>query len=496
MLNSKLPVLDSDKALAALCRKRFFRFVKEFWSVIIPEEPVWNWHVEYLCNEAQEIVERIMLVPEEIGHDGEVKRPGKPREAKLEDLLVNIPPGTTKSTIFTVMLPAWAWTRDATLRIMTGSYSQALSTDHAIKSRDIIKSAKYKSLFPHIEIKYDQDNKTHYKNNFNGERFATSVTGTATGFHAHLCVIDDPLNAKDVASESAIDTANAFMNTTLPTRKIDKAVTVIMLIMQRLNENDPSGNWLAKKNKKLRHIKLPATADGDVQPPELREKYVVTEGYKVGLLDAKRLSPTILEEAKIDLGSYGYAGQYQQEPTPEAGGIWQKWLVPIPDKEFPLPDEMEGYGTDWDTAYTKNDKNAASAPMTTGKIGNDMYIDNFDYVYLEFPKLVEYMTSWPDPHYIEAKASGKSLKQTLVNNGINAIEVEVKGGEDKEARARMATPYAQAGRVFIRASIMNRLYNDDQQGILKFPKAPKMDVADVLAQAIQRQLGKRGFKYW
>ena len=483
-------VLDADKALAAACRRRFYRFVKEMWTVIIPEEPVWNWHIEFLCDEAQEIVERIMYFPEVLHPDGTVKSPEKRREAKLEDLLVNIPPGTTKSTIFTVMLPAWAWTRDATLRIMTGSYSQSLATDHAIKSRDIIKSDKYRRCFPHIILKYDQDNKMHYKNTLNGERFATSVTGTATGFHAHLCVIDDPLNAKDEASESALDTANGFMNTTLPTRKIDKAVTVIMLIMQRLNEDDPSGNWLKKKNKKLKHIKLPATSDGDVQPPELRDRYVD------GKLDPIRLSTVILDEAKIDLGSYGYAGQYQQEPSPLEGGIWQKWLIPIDDKDFPHRSTMTNYGTDWDTAYTKNDKNAASAPMTSGKIDNNMYIDNFDYVYLEFPKLIEYMSGWAEPHYIEAKASGKSLKQTLVNNGINAIEVEVKGGEDKEARARMSTPYAEAGRVFIRKSLINKLYNDEQQGILKFPKAPKKDVADVLAQAIQRQLGKKGFKYW
>lgn len=493
LLDHQQPKLNPDKALAELCKRPggFFRFVKEFWFVIIPEDPIWNWHIEYLCDEAQQIVLQIAKFEPYFNKEGKLIREGKPRQPKEGDFLLNVPPGTTKSTIFSVMLPAWAWTIDPTLRILTASYSQTLSTDFALKSRDIIRSEKYKRLFGEIEIKTDQDNKTHYKNNKNGERYATSVTGTATGFHAHLIIVDDPLNAKEEASEAALLTANSFMDTTLSTRKIDKAVTVIMLIMQRLNENDPSGNWLNKKGKKLKHIRLPAINNGDnVHPPEVADNYID------GLLDPLRLSQEILDENKIDLGEYGFAGQMQQDPAPETGGIWQKWFIPIPDKEFPTPDELEQYGTDWDTAFTKDDNNAASASVTAGKKDNKMYIDNFDYVYKEFPDLIVWMAMLPDPHYIEAKASGKSAKQTLVNNGINAIEVEVKGGADKVARARMATPYAQAGRVCVRQSILDRLYNDSEQGVLKFPKQKKLDVADALAQAIQRLLGKKDFKFW
>lgn len=486
------PKLDPDKALAQLCKRKFFRFVKEFWAEVIPEDPVYNWHIEMLCDEAQEIVYRMAKIDPVLNKVGETIKPGKARLPKEADFLLNVPPGTTKSTIFSVMLPAWAWTVDPTLRIGTASYSQSLSIDFALKSRDIIQSDKYKRLFGDIQLKEDQNNKSHYKNKANGERYVTSVSGTATGFHAHLWIVDDPLNAKDEASEAALLTANGFMNTTLSTRKVDKAVTVLMLIMQRLNENDPSGNWLAKKGKALKHIKLPAKLTPGIRPipEELSKKYIGD------YLDPVRLSQPILDENRIDLGEYGYSGQFDQDPAPESGGIWQKWFIPIDDHLFPIPDELEQYGTDWDTAFTKDDKNAASAAIMAGKKENKAYIDNFDYVYKEFPELIEYMSLLPEPHYIEAKASGKSAKQTLVNNGINAIEVEVKGGADKVARARMATPYAQAGRVFIRRSIMDRLYNDSEQGILKFPKSKKLDVADALAQSIQRLLGKKDFKFW
>ena len=99
--------------------------------------------------------------------------------------------------------------------------------------------------------------------------------------------------------------------------------------------------------------------------------------------------------------------------------------------------------------------------------------------------MIQFMRELPAPHYIEGKASGKSAKQTLTKEGINAIEVDVTGG-DKIARARMATPTAEAGRVYIRESLLDFLYFDSKQGILKFPNASHDDVADVISQLIQR----------
>lgn len=463
---------------ASLCEDEFFFFVREFWEVIIPEEPVYNWHIPVLCAKLQVYLERVMQKKDKNGKL--IKR----REVKLSDLLINIPPGTTKSTICTVMFPAWAWTKDASLRVMTASYSQSLSTDHAVKSRDIIKSEKYKRYWPDLSIKTDQDNKTHYKNNFGGERYATSVGGTVTGFHAHIIIVDDPLNAKEATSEVSLETAKQFMDTTLSTRKVNKAVTPIILVMQRLHELDPAGNWLKKKDKKIEWICLPARLRKNVHPPELRESYVN------GKLDAIRLDEAVLTEAKVDLGEYGYAGQYDQDPAPEDGGIWKKWFIVIEDNLMPDPENTTGFGTDWDLAYTEKELNAASAYVTSGKLDNKMYIYKVGFANKEFPELIAWMKLKPGPHYIEAKASGKSAKQTLTKMGIPAIEVEVKGG-DKIARARMATPYAESGMCFIAKSQVEVLYSDSEQGILKFPNSAKLDLADTLAQAIQRQLGKK-----
>ena len=157
-----------------------------------------------------------------------------------------------------------------------------------------------------------------------------------------------------------------------------------------------------------------------------------------------------LRELKVNLGSYGYAGQIMQTPAPADGGIWKRWIVGVDDSVF--PNELLSEGTDWDLAYTKEHKNSASAYVTAGVHDNKMYISDLGFDWLEFPNLMSYIKTKTFPHYIENKASGKSAKQTLTNQGIPAIEVSVTGG-DKIARATMASPYAESGLIYCKRGL-------------------------------------------
>ena len=427
-----------------------------------------NWHMDYLADELQEVVIRA------------AER--KPKEA---DLLINIPPGTSKSTICTIMLPAWAWAIDPTLRIMTASYSASLSMAHAVKSRDVIRSQRYRELFPEVKIKPDQDNKTNYENTAGGQRYATSTTGTITGFHAHLIIVDDPLNAQEAASIKKLEGAEQFINNTIATRKVNKDDTPTILVMQRLHEKDPSGLWI--ENESAKHICLPAILSDDVKPESLKEK------YSHGLLDPKRMGEETLNGLRKSLGSYGFAGQFMQTPVPIEGALWQsEWFHRIPKREIP---ELQFLGTDFDLAYTKDDRNSASAWITAGSTTDPetrerrMYILDAGAVHAEFPELISRMKGIQAPHYVEAKASGKSAVQTLKAQGIPAIEVNVQGG-DKIARATLMSPYAEAGQVYVADHIYDFLMHDVNQGLVKFPNA-KDDLNDALVQAINRLLNKK-----
>ncbi len=465
-------LIDPEKARAELCKRYFYDFFCEFWSTIETVPLVANWHIKYICDALQKVYE------------------AWERGESQDDVLINVPPGSSKSTICTQIFPAWLWTRNASIRVISSSYSADLSTIHAVKSRDILKSDKYQRFYQgHIVFKTDTDGKTHYKNTSNGERFVTSTAGTVRGMHGDFIINDDPLNNIGAAGSDSASLKNAatFIRETLSSRKTNKERTVTIMIMQRLHDMDPAGIWIKEKEGELNHICLPATLSKHVNPGELSQYYaaVDTDGELVYYMDPVRLGPNACRKAKKDLGSYGYAGQFMQTPTPEGGGIWEQWFIPVPDHLFPQPEDMDGYGTDWDTAFTAKQANDATAYCVSGSIRERIYLDNIGYFRKEFPAMIRTMAEFPAPHYIEQKASGQSAKQTLVDNKINAIEVPVVGG-DKVARTRMATPTAEAGRTYVRFSLLDKLYNDEEQGLLRFPNGAHDDVNDAVVQALQR----------
>jgi predicted phage terminase large subunit-like protein len=461
-------LIDPEKAKAELCSRYFYEFFVEFWDVIETVPLIPNWHIKEICDQLQEVYETWA------------------RGEKQADVLINVPPGSSKSTICTQLFPAWLWTKQASIRIISSSYSADLSVIHAVKSRDILKSEKYRRFYPdHIEFKSDTDGKTHYKNTANGERFVTSTGGTVTGMHGDFIINDDPIKPMGAAGadSASIKQAESFITETLSSRKTNKKRTVTIMIMQRLHDKDPSGVWLSKKNKKLRHICLPATLSADVKPERLKEKYIN------GFLDPNRLGAEEVAEAQSDLGSRGYAGQYMENPTPEGGDIWkEEWFKIMPDHLFPDPEDMSNYGTDWDTAYTAKQENDASGYVTSGKVGYNIYIDKIGYSRKELPELVKFMRMMPSPHYVEAKASGKSASQVLQRLGITSIEVQVIGG-DKIARTKIVTPRVEAGFCYVRESIIKELLHNEEQGLLRFPNGAHDDVNDAFTQALQRHDG-------
>lgn len=314
-----------------LCQRSLFSFVQCFWDAVITETPRWNWHIAFFCHEIQTIIERAAL--------------GLP---KKYDFLGNVPPGTTKSTITVQMAPAWAWAKWDWLRFICGSYSGNLSMEHGGLCRDIVRSDKYQRMFPKVKIRPDHDAKSNFRLVGGGQRYSTSVGGTVTGVHAHVIMVDDPLNPKEAVSDTLLQRANEWMDTTLSTRKVDKAITPTILIMQRLHENDPTGNLLAKYGKNIRHICLPGQClDYEVKPSYLKDYYTD------GLLDPSRMSWGVLAEMYLDLGDYAFAGQVGQKPSPPGGGLFKVDKLTINIVDTP-PSPITYTVRYWDKAGTQD----------------------------------------------------------------------------------------------------------------------------------------------
>jgi len=289
------------------CRASFKVFVKEFWETVPGAgKLIWNWHMDVICDTIQETAERVFK-----------------NESKEHDLIFNVPPGTSKSTLLSILFLPWTWTRMPESRHIYGSHTDNLVFDLADKTRGVLKSEKYQAMFPEIILTHD--NVSKITNSLGGERQSCTVAGKSpTGKHAHFLIIDDPIDPKKAGSQAELKTADEFMTHTLSSRKIrtDKDIAVTILIMQRLHYEDPTGLWLERcKNPdtgKVKRISLPAELTDEFRAyPEELEKYYVN-----GLLDPIRLPRSVLNEQRAN-SIYAYQGQFGQKPVPPGGSMFK-----------------------------------------------------------------------------------------------------------------------------------------------------------------------------
>lgn len=465
-----LPRIDINKARAELCRRDFFYFVQYFWDTIIAEPPVWNWHIPYLCTELQAIGEKVAK-----------------REPKQWDyVIINVPPGSSKSTIISEMYPLWCWTIDPTQRFICGSYASTPAEDIAEKCYNIFHSDKFKRLFPELHTRKSIGGKTHFKNGLKGERYTTSTGSSITGIHAHQKIIDDPMNPQIAASKVERAAANTWVSETIGKRNVDDSITTCIVVMQRLHQMDTTGYLLSKQGLRIKHICIPAELSANVKPATL------ADNYKEGLFDPIRKSREVLTTDKITLGSYGYAGQMQQRPAPEEGGIIKKgWLTII---DTPIPHNVV-INFQMDTAYTADKKNDPTAMLAYYTQNNNLFITGVTSVWKEFPDLISWLPTWAKERgylpqskiYCEPKASGKSVVQTIKKGThLNIIE-SIPPKDDKITRMHLVSPTIEAGRVFLHRGSWNESFIDQ---LISFPNADHDDEVDTLIATILRELIK------
>ena len=461
-----------------LCEMSFYEFFKAAWVVVEPAVPLsTNWHHKYICDLLQEECERVIA-----------------QKPKSKDIIINVPFRSTKSLIVTVMFPVWAWIKSPKLRFITSSYSATLSIELATKSRDIIFSDWFKRRWGDVfHIKKDQNLKERYENNFVGMRRATSVGGTVTGQGADFLIVDDPLSPQMANSATERDNANEWYRTTFYSRLNQPDIGVRIIIMQRVHEDDLTGFLLGKETRlKYKHICIPAkSGDGNIKPTYLEEFY----NKDTGLFWEDRFSQRTLDDYRSALGSYGYAGQLQQTPTPlDSGMIHKDWFKV---DRYRVEDSIVNFVID--PAYTADQKNDPSALLAYTYKDNKWQIVDCVNVYKEYPDLVKFIQQWVQKNgytnrsriYVEPKASGKSIVQTLVREtGLNVKE-DKPPTKDKVARVSDVSASLESGRV----SLLNGDWNDEfLDQLAKFPAAKHDDMVDCLVMAVNKEIWSGGGK--
>lgn len=464
--------MTKQQVEAELCRRDYYYFLQKFAHLIIKEDIVWNWHIKFLCDKMQEYGRCI------------IARKPTPKSY----LIINIPPGSTKSTICTQFFPIWLWINDQTIVTIALSYSASLSLRHATRSRDILRSPEFSEMFPQIEPKDDQDAISSYANKAGGQRISSSIGGTVLGDHGHVQIIDDPLNVEGAVSEAERTAANDFIRHTLPTRKKDKENTPTILIMQRLHQDDPSGMLLEIMKGDVEHICLPAEQEAGVVPLELESNYVD------GLLDPIRLSrEKVLEKQKKILGSIGYAQQYNQLAVPQEGALFKKqWFEKkISRVDFALLIAKKSATVNYyiDTAYTEKQKNDPSLILASCFFEGNLYLVDRLKGRWEFPELIKKTSAFVEKTghsgntkiIIEPKASGQSVGQQLKRDTLFNVGYCDPPKDDKVTRANSITPYCES----LRLVLVEGDWNDDfVNQCIMFPNAKHDEEIDVLVMSV------------
>lgn len=485
------------------CEQSLHEFVLQAWPQIEGKTPfVDGWYIWALCEHLQECY-----------------------RGKLPKLIVNVPPRSGKTTIMSVMGPAWAFIIDPSIKFLFSSYAQKISLEHSRLCKMLIESDWYRKRWgDRVTLAKDQATKGHFATTAFGHRIATSVGAGGTALGGNILVMDDPNDAKDGESKVTREGTNDWVSRVWSSRINPGKVQAQILVQQRVNEMDVSGylisqdedkEWVKlilpmefESHRKCKTVVLPSTNGKVWEDPRKTEGELLCPNY----LDKKAI-----RRLQISLGRYNYAGQYQQRPAPAEGGIIQRKDFQVwTEKKLP---KLIFVVQSWDTALTANETSAYSACTTWGVFRNERDVNQLMLLYAwrdraTYPELLKravrlqknfsdiYETELkadknnvPDEILVEAKASGLPIISDLITKGISVKSWNPDKYGDKMQRVHLATPWIESGKVWVVGNENKRLIKDHEMMVENaslFPNAESRDLVDTMTQAILRLAKEKG----
>ncbi len=256
------------------------------------------------------------------------------RTGKIRRLIINLPPRYLKSHCASVAFVAWCLGYDPSAQIICASYGQDLADKLARDCRSLMSTAWYQTLF-RTRLMADKRAVNDFTTTEMGFRMSTSVGGVLTGRGADLILIDDPLKPDEALSESQRKSVNDWYDNTLVSRLNDKSTGCIIIIMQRLHQDDLVGHVLEQENWEV--VSFPAIAEEEsrhiVETCLGRRSYRRVAG---SALHPERESLPMLANIRARMGEYNFLSQYQQTPIPVGGAmVKQEWLKVYTPEEKP-----------------------------------------------------------------------------------------------------------------------------------------------------------------
>lgn len=254
-------------------------------------------------------------------------------EGSCPRLIINIPPRYSKTEIAVVNFMAWALGKHPDCEFIHTSYSGTLAANNSFMARGIVEMGEYRSIFPDTLLRWDSKARDHWITTAGGVVFARGAGGTITGFGAGKArdgfggaiIIDDPHKADEADSDVIRQGVIEWFQNTLESRKNDPKRTPIIVIMQRLHEEDLAGWLLAGGNgEKWEHLCIPALREAPYPDPDgnmVEQPDPLNRAPGEPLWEAMHTAPMLRQMERAS--PLVFAGQYQQRPSPASGAIFK-----------------------------------------------------------------------------------------------------------------------------------------------------------------------------
>lgn len=486
---------ELEKLKARKCRLSFAYFVQCAWDIVEPAHPlIWGWHMQAVCDHLQAVT-----------------------EGRIKDLLINIPPGHSKSLLTAVLWPVWEWISNPSERTIFATHSDNLTLRDAMRRRDLIRDEWFRDWFmSDWDLSPDQRAKHFIKNTAKGEWYSTSFGSKITGFRGNKTVVDDPIDAQDAMmrqSVNAMADVEYIYSKILATRFNDPRQGKRVVIMQRLHENDLS-DWCIKNG--FTHLNLATYFEPenrcvtyDVDGEEFWRDPRQEEGE---LLFPELFDAEVIKGLEKSLAE-SFAAQHQQRPAPADGLIFKAhtlrfWIpegvevapmtykIKVGDKaetyvapQMVLPKTLDRRANSWDMAFKKSEGTDMVAGGDWGKKGPNSFLLNMVCKRMDFVETVQAVLALKRTGrtvgavVIEDKANGPAVISQLKKSVPGMIAYDP-GQDSKIARAQAVTPFFEAGNIWLPHPALFPWVHKLVDHLLKFPKAELDDDVDQLTQML------------
>lgn len=466
--------------------KSFLNFTRIWFELIQGDRLLVNWHHRLMASKIDDLLAG-RLVP--------------------RNLIINIPPGGTKTEFFSIHFPAYvnAMVQEKRLkrfRNLNISFADTLVKRNSRRTRDIIASREYQEFWP-CSFGVNQAEEWEIKDERGrsiGQTVSRSSNGQITGGRggyygpefSGMVMLDDYNKPVDMLSESRRKSANTLLVNTIRSRRGDKSKehpTPFVSIQQRLHTDDATGFMLAGgMGVPFHHVAIPAMID---------EKYIQsldepwrslcwetvkdTDSVVVGGVRYWSYWPQVEDVNDLlqlwEKDRYTFLSQYQQNPMALTGGIidtsWFRTYTTLPKltHRAVYVDTNSGKVEDWldYTVFTLAgmgvDGNLYIIDVVRGRWDPEDLLKKAEEVWEKW-RLSGSMRVMPLRHMaIEEKQAGQGLITTLKKRSqtpgqlaIPVREIPRGTGQNKLVRCLNVIPQIKTGKVFVPAT-----HTDDGQ---------------------------------